>query len=152
VAIVGAAMLDESLRRTLEIRFRQGTNVLDRILKPRGVLGDLGPKIDIAYLLYMFEKPARLAMEGIAEIRNYFAHNLVAQFDSTDRKFLESAKKLKLHEDRAYYPDPFTKQDSTIAIEAVSNHRDAFLVNLRVCLIELLMDTAKHQHGTNFPI
>jgi hypothetical protein len=152
VAIVGAAILDESLMRTLELRFRMGTNTKDKIFKLNGALGNLGPKIDMAYLLYMFEKQTREALYGISEIRNFFAHNLVAGFDSKEKKFTESINKLKLHEGRSYYPNPFTKKDSEVEIGNPSDARAVFIVNLKLALIELLADVSKHQHGSNLPL
>jgi hypothetical protein len=64
-AILGGAMLEDSLRKTLEHRLRPDKGMNDKLFKISGALGNLGPKIDVAYQLYMFEKPMRDAMYGI---------------------------------------------------------------------------------------
>src|SRR5258708_24038186 len=74
-AILGAAMLDDSLRHAMEHRFRKST-LNERIFGVSGTLGNTAAKIELAYLLYMVEKPMLIAMEGISEIRNLFAHSL----------------------------------------------------------------------------
>jgi hypothetical protein len=152
LAIVSAALLEESLFRALDIRLRQNTNVKDKAFKMTGILGNLGAKIDVAYLLYMFEKPTRQSMEAIAGIRNFFAHNLVANFDSEDEKLRAHLKNLKLHEGKTYYPNPFIRGDSDQRIENVKTSREALIVNLKLCLFELLADVSRHQHGSNLPL
>jgi hypothetical protein len=151
IVIVGGAILDDSLRRSLDLRLRMGTSVKDKLFKVNGALGNLGAKIDIGYLLHMFEKPTRETLYGISEIRNFFAHNLVANFQSTDTRLSNAVNKLTLHQGRSHYPHPFKGQDSDIEIEKVNGQRDSFIVNLKLCLIELLADSSKHQHGSNFP-
>lgn len=152
VAIVVAALLEESLFRALDIRLRQNTNVKDKAFKMTGMLGTLGSKIDLGYLLYMFEKPTRQAMEAIAGIRNFFAHNLVANFESPDEKLRAHINSLKLHEGKTHYPNPFTRQDSDQKVEKVNTPREALIVNVKLCLFELLTDVSRHRHGSNLPL
>ena len=66
VAILGGAMLDDSLRQTLEWRLRhsEGINSNLDIGRP---LGNLGPKIDLAYQLYVFERDTHDAFIGLSE-------------------------------------------------------------------------------------
>jgi hypothetical protein len=92
LAIIGGTLLDEALRRTLEERLRE-SGVRASLFRIEGPLGNVGPKIDLAYLLYAIEKETREAAHGIAGVRNFFAHNLGASFSSQDEKFLERAKK-----------------------------------------------------------
>lgn len=153
VAIVGGAILDESLKRALEQRFRTNTNVVDKTFKVSGPLGNLVPKIDIGYLLYMFEKDMRDALYGISTIRNEFAHNLIATFDSKSAKLNDAMGKLILHIGRDFYPNPFNRgQDSEYAIDSPKTQREVFMVNLKICLIRLLEDAGYHVPWTNIAI
>jgi hypothetical protein len=77
-AILGGAMLDDSLQLSIKARLR-ASNLAERLFDIRGALGNLGPKIDLAYLLYIIGKDELQAMTGLAEIRNLFAHNLTAE-------------------------------------------------------------------------
>ena len=76
VAIVGGAMLDDSLRHAIEQRLRFAKDMNEKLFKVGGPLGNTAPKIDLGYQLYMFEKPMRNTMYGMTEIRNLFAHRL----------------------------------------------------------------------------
>ncbi len=155
VAIVGGAILDDSLRQALELRFRFAPkdyeSVKKRTFKVSGALGNLGPKIDIGYLLSMFDEQTHSALYGIAEIRNFFAHNLIASMKSPNQQLTEAINKLTLHQGRSNYLNPFTGKESDIEIEETEEPRDVFIVNLKLCLIELMADHSKHQHGSNIP-
>ena len=96
-AILGGAMLEDSLRKTLEHRLRPDKDMNAKLFKISGALGNLGPKIDVAYQLYMFEKPMMDAMYGINEIRNVFAHSMSTSFKRTDKKIAEAIAKIDLH-------------------------------------------------------
>jgi hypothetical protein len=122
VAILGGAMLDDSLRFALEQRFRQGGNTNEKLFKIGGALGNTGPKIDLAYQLYMFDKPMREAMHGITEVRNFFAHKLDMTFDNTGKKFKEAVTKLALQ--NHFIPETWVTQsgflrESKNALEGV---------------------------------
>lgn len=154
VAIIGGALIDDSLRRHLELRFRavpkNRTDMNERLLRPGGPLGTLVPKIDLAYQLYMFEKPVRNALWGIAEIRNKFAHNLSMSFK--DESLKDSLGKLVLHQGRTHYPHPFDHgKDSEHPLEPGKGSRHIFILNLKLCLIELLRDGTKHGLYSNVP-
>lgn len=151
-AIVGGAMLDDTLRRTLSERLRNDKNIANKLLKESGALGNTGPKIDLLYLLGAFDKPVRNALYGLSEIRNFFAHNLGASFDSKTQKILDPIQKLTLHEDRKYYPHHIYDEDTKDEIEAVENNRDIFIVNLKLCLIELMRDRVSHDTWSNKPL
>ena len=77
VVVVGVAVLEDTLKNAMISRFRSSaghrTNVNEKLFRPGGPLGFLTPKIDLAYQMYMFEKPIRNAMYGIADIQNLFA-------------------------------------------------------------------------------
>src|SRR5262245_11368858 len=99
MAVVGGTLLEEAVDRTLRERLlddRAGR--VDSLLLADRPLGNLGPKITLLYLLGAFDEETRSAMRGIAGVRNFFAHNLDASFDSTDKKFITAITRLKLHE------------------------------------------------------
>jgi hypothetical protein len=157
VAIVGGAILEDSLRNALESRFRANvsghTDINEKLFRVGGPLGNLQPKIDLGYQLYMVEKPVRNAMYGIVEIRNMFAHKLDMRFDSSEQKLSEAAAKITLHEGRRFYPNPLTEQDSEYEIvEPTTEVRDRFLVNLKICLLLLMRDRNLHIQWTNIPM
>jgi hypothetical protein len=58
VAILGGALLDDSIRQALELRLRAKdgkTDMNDKLFHIGGPLGNLQPKIDLGYQLYMLE-------------------------------------------------------------------------------------------------
>ena len=152
IAVVGGAMLDHTLQQTLIERLRQDKNMNKKLFKPNGPLGNLGPKIDLAYQLYMFEKHVRNSLYGISEIRNFFAHHLDASFASEDRAVTTAVGKLELHKNRSHYPNPHTRIDSQYEIESIANNRDLFLVNLKVGLLFPMADRLNHILYTNTPL
>ena len=156
VGIVGGAILEDALQNALIFRFRStaghNTDLNDRLFRVGGPLGFFRPKIDIAYQLYVFDKPIRNAMYGIAEIRNLFAHQLDMNFSSADKRMTDAAAKLTLHQGRTHYPHPITGKDSEYEIEATSTTRDQFFVNLKLCLIWLMEDHNRHHTWTNIPM
>jgi hypothetical protein len=67
-AIIGGAMLDDALRKALQSRLRPqdvNTDMNDKLFRIGGPLGNLSPKVDLAYQLYMVGKPERNTMHGI---------------------------------------------------------------------------------------
>ena len=91
---------------------------------------------------------------GIAEIRNLFAHQLDMVFSSSDKKMIKAASKLTLHQGKTHYPNPFTREDhpETPIIEPVETVRDKFFVNLKLCLLWLMGDDARHRPWSNVPL
>ncbi len=151
-AILGGVMLDDTLRRTLSERLRNDKNIASKLLKVNGALGNTGPKIDLLYMLGAFDKPVRNALYGLSEIRNFFAHNLDASFDSQTKELLDPIQKLILHEDRKYYPHRIYDENSKAKIEEVENNRAIFIVNLKFCLIALMRDRVSHDTWSNKPL
>lgn len=82
-AVVGGALLDEHVRRTLSKRLRI-SGVATGLFKTDALIGNVGPKIDLLYLLYAIDERTFKALKGIAGVRNFFAHNLTASFNSTE--------------------------------------------------------------------
>ena len=84
IAVVGGALLDAAVTRTLRERLRleyEGASIDDRIFQPSGPLGNVDPKIDMLYLLHGIDEDTHKALRSITRIRNHFAHNLGATFD-----------------------------------------------------------------------
>jgi len=148
-AILGGAMLDDSRQNALEYRLRK-SNISARMFKIGGALGNTAAKTDLAYLLYMVEKPMLQAMEAISEIRNLFAHQLSMSFEGASDPMDKAFKKLHLHIGKTYYPDPFTNSDSTYEIGPTTTRRGQYIVNLQLVLIHLMGDYKRHAPHGNF--
>lgn len=133
-AIVGGALLDDTLRRTLAERLRNDKDIARKLLKVNAPLGNTVPKIDLLYMLQAFEKPVRNALYGLSNARNFYAHNLDASFNSQKKEMVDAMKLLALHEDRKVYPHHIYEGDADIPIETIKNNRDRFIVNLKLCL------------------
>lgn len=152
LAVVGGALLDQAMDRTLRERFREDDGAADSILRVDGPLGNLGPKIDLLYLLGGIDQKHRNAMKGLAEVRNFFAHQTGASFDSLDPKFLNGIGRLTLHQGRTHYPHHLFGPDSATELEPVKNRRDQFIVNLKLSLIALMRDRVSHVAYSNQPL
>lgn len=151
-AIVGGAMLDDTLRRTLSERLRNDKNIANKLLRESGALGNTGPKIDLLYMLGAFDAPVRNALYGLSELRNFFAHNFDVTFNSNIKGILDPMQKLTLHESRKYYPHRIYGEDSTTEIEEIIDNRGIFIVNLKLCLIALMCDRVSHDTWSNKPL
>lgn len=151
-AVVGGALLDQAVTRTLCERLRDDSVVVNNILGVDRPLGGLGAKIDNLYLLYAIDKQTRDALKGIVGVRNFFSHHLDASFDSLEKEFLKAMGRLTLHEGRTYYPHHLYGPDSSNEIEPVTNKRTQFVVNLKLGLIALMRDRVGHETYTNRPL
>ncbi len=144
-AILGGAMLDDSLRRALEHRLRDHPDINDKLFRVTGALGNTAPKIDIAFLLYMFEKPFRNTMYGISEIRNCFAHNMSLKLDDDYKRLSDAFSKMTVHLNQKYYTLPNGIIDTTLPVEQITSRRVHYIVSLKMCLIALMADFNRHQ-------
>jgi hypothetical protein len=149
VAMVGGAMLEEAVDRTLRERLLNISGLVDNLLGVDRPLGNTGPKIDLLRLLDCFDDKTHSAMKGIASVRNFFAHQLDASFDSLDEKFARAMRRLTHHENKSHYPHHLFGPDSNIAIEPVTSKRDQFVVNLKLALIALMRDRVSHHPYAN---
>jgi hypothetical protein len=70
--------------------------------------------------LHAFDDCVRKALKGVAGVRNFFAHNLGASFDSTDKEYDKAFGRL-VHQDLTYYPHPFLTGDSDQVIEKITD-------------------------------
>ncbi len=148
-------MLDDSLRRTLELRLRAKsgkTDINEGLFRPGGPLGNLTPKIDLAYQLYVMDRPQWHAMHGLAGIRNMFAHNLSMKFDAPGASLAAHFRKLTFHEGRTHYPSPLWDSDTGFELEPMRNRREVFVVNLKLALLWLMSDVHKHVPNSNEPV
>lgn len=150
--IIGGAILDDTLRRTLSQRLRDDKNIRDKLFKPGGPMGNMVPKIDLLYMLSDFDKQVRNSLYGLADVRNFFAHNLNASFDSKAQKMKAAVEKLTLHESKKYYPHHIYGGDTKKIIEATKTSRAIFIVNLKLCLIALMHDRLSHDVWSNKPL
>src|SRR5262249_32745958 len=67
-AIVGGALLDETVTRTLAERLHNDPDTIQRILGIDRPLGNVGPKIDMLYLLHAIDSEMRHALKGISGV------------------------------------------------------------------------------------
>lgn len=150
LAVVGGALLDEHVNRTLSERLRDDSGAVVQLLGVDRALGNMGPKIDLLYLLYGLDTQTRSALKALTNVRNYFAHNLDVSFDSIDKTFVSSLGQLKLHEGITHYPNPLMEgAKSEYSIEPIKNRRDQFTVNLKLGLIALMQDRQSHLVHSN---
>lgn len=152
MAVVGGTLLDEAVARTLRERFIDEPGIVDNLINVDRPLSNLGPKIDVLYLLGAFDQQTRGALKGIVGVRNFFAHHLDASFDSLDKEFLKAMSRLTLHENRTYYPHHLYGPDSKHEIEPITNKKTQFVVNLKLGLIVLMRDRLSHETHTNQPL
>lgn len=139
-AILGGAMLDDSLRRAIESQLRHDKDMNEKLFRVSGPLGNTGPKIDLGYQLSLFDKPIRNAMYGISEIRNLFAHNLEMSFALGGKRIDDAFAKMKLHLEIENYPLRSLPSGETekYKIEPVTpNSQSHLIVNLKLCLMWL---------------
>ena len=74
-ALAICAMLDIRLKEALRDTLVADDAVLDMLLGPYGMLGELGPKIYISYAIGLIHKPLFDDLLAISKIRNRFAHD-----------------------------------------------------------------------------
>ena len=149
VAVVGGALLEEAVDRTLRERFIDDPRVIKNLLEADRPLGNIAPQIDLLYLLGAFDDRTHRALKGLASVRNFFAHRTDASFDSLDKDFTDAMKRLALHEGKTRYPHHLFGPDSNVSIESVTSRRDQFVVNLKIGLIALMRDRVSHHDHSN---
>src|SRR5262249_16886715 len=80
MAVVGGALLEEAVDRTLRERLNNDTDVIKNLLEQDRPLGNIAPQIDLFYLLGAFDDRTRRALKGLTRVRNFFAHRTDASF------------------------------------------------------------------------
>lgn len=151
-AVLGVALLDNTLRRTITERLNNEEDTVDKLFKISGPLGNTEPKVDLLFLLYGLPRPTRNACYGLIKARNLFAHKLSITFDSDDKIMTEAFGLLTLHDGLEYYPNPFLEAPSDHNIEDTSTRRAAYIVNLKLCLIACMRDRLNHRKWSNYPL
>ena len=151
LAVVGGALLDEHLRRTLAERLRNDARLRDKLFGMSGALGNAGIRNDLLYMLDAYDRRLWKTNDGIIAVRNFFAHDLSASFDSLDNKFIAGMNKMTFHEQRKFYPKHKDWSDTTKPIESVKNNRVKFIVNLKLSLLALMHDRVSHEIHSNQP-
>jgi hypothetical protein len=151
VAVVGGALLEEAVDRSLRERLIDDPDVIEDILEPERPLGNIASQINLLYLLGAFDDGVRRALNGLARVRNIFAHRTDSSFDSSDKDLNNAMKLLVLHEARTHYPHHLFGPDGNEPIESVTSRRDQFVVNLKLGLIALMRDRISHHDHSNKP-
>jgi hypothetical protein len=149
VAIVSGAMVEQRLETSLRYRLRSHENRQEQLFKPTGPLGAFKNKIDLGFLLFMYEKPTWVALTSISQIRNKFAHQLEQSFDSGDDKFNQAMKGLSLHDGVKFYPNPVMWCDTEERLTKPKTNRQIFVANVKLALIALMRDTMVHTPESN---
>jgi hypothetical protein len=65
MAVIGGALLEQAIDRTLRERLLNKPTLVDNLLEVDRPLGNMGPKIDLLCLLGAFDEKAHAAMKGI---------------------------------------------------------------------------------------
>lgn len=81
VVLAAGAFFESKLGECIR-HYLVADEVSDGLLAPNGAIGPLGARIDVAYCLRIIEKEQHRALKKMAKIRNVFAHDLFASFDS----------------------------------------------------------------------
>jgi hypothetical protein len=151
-AVLGAAVVEQALLQALSTRLRD-SSVQETMFKPGGAFGDFFAKINLGYLLHMYESPAQSAMHGLAQIRNVFAHQLAVSSFKADLKPLnEGFDRLKLHTRYKKYPAPFWDGDTDNPVGECKDRREVFITNIKLLLFLLMRDLYVHLPHSNVAV
>jgi len=150
IAVVGGALLEDTIEHTLEVRLRDDPGVAYRMIGIDRPLGNVGPQIDMLYLLHAIDNTTRTILSALTKIRNFFAHHLVANsFDDPDEKLQTPIEDLRLHDKRTHWPHHLYPEDTGEPLPPVRSTQDRFLVNLQLGLILLMRDRVAHNPHSN---
>ena len=108
IGIVAGALVEQRPEISLKFRLNPNEHTLNQSFKPTGPLSPFKNKIDLGFLLYMYNRRMWLALTSISQIRNKFAHKLEHTFASDDAEFLAAMKHLVLHEGVKFIPTHFS--------------------------------------------
>lgn len=73
-AIVAAAFLDEEIAARIKSRLHKEDDSVHRLFKGAGPLGGFAARIELAFLMGIYDKKTRNSLRAIADVRNIFAH------------------------------------------------------------------------------
>ena len=151
-AIIGGALLEDAVERTLRERLLNNEVLANNLLDFDKPLGNTGPQINLLHLLGAFDEKTRSVLQRLVRIRNYFAHHIDASFASSDEILTINLKRLTLHENKTHYPHHLFGPDTDLAIEPVNTPQERFIVNLKLALLILMRDRISHEPHTNRPL
>jgi hypothetical protein len=110
-AIVGAAILETRLTQSIKGRTFSDKTINERMFGSMGALGSLSAKIDLAYMLGIFNRDVHQDLHVVRRIRNRFAHHLdVTDFNS--QSILDMCASLKVIDRQAPEPRRLGGKDS----------------------------------------
>jgi DNA-binding MltR family transcriptional regulator len=75
-AIVGATLLENDLLSAIEARLRKNPNIINKLFKPSGPIGNFQIKADLGLLLGIFDDEIHADLTDIISARNLFAHSI----------------------------------------------------------------------------
>ncbi len=119
VAVVGASIVSEGLRRALLSRMRSISKTLQkRLFEGYGPLSSFAARIDLAFALDVIPAGVRADLEAIRAIRNAFAHSeKILHFD--DPAIADRCRKLSTYDPK--------KPDLQLVYMAALQHIDKYL-------------------------
>jgi|SRR5690606_32929131 len=95
IAIIGGTFLEMSLEHILKAYFPEDDNEVKSMFDGLGPLSSFSAKISMSYSLGLVERPVKEDLHLARKIRNEFAHDLYASFES--EKIGQWCKSLKWH-------------------------------------------------------
>jgi DNA-binding MltR family transcriptional regulator len=136
-AIVATAILDLSLTETLTVFLHKNKQITKNFFAIGGPVGDLGPKINLAFLTGLIGEFTWRDLVTVKDIRNKFAHRLdVSDFNS--RSIASLSCKLKIAEIRTFDTDDgkVFPRGCWMSVEnrkeVLANPRERFLLTIHV--------------------
>lgn len=103
IAIIGGTFLEMLLEHILYAFLPEDDKEVEKLMQFNGVLGNFSNKISMAYCLGLIDKIIKDDLNLIRKVRNEFAHDLYASFESG--KITSWCKQLKWHKEMLT-PDP----------------------------------------------
>jgi hypothetical protein len=97
--LVTTVILDIILTDALKKHLHQNEKITDALFGISGALGDLGPKIDLAFLVGLVEADTYRDLVTVKDIRNKFAHR-ISVWDFKSNSIADLSKNLKICEKR----------------------------------------------------
>lgn len=92
-AVLGAALIDERLKRLFDRRLHYSNKAL---LSHSGVLGSFSSRISLARALTWISDDVRFDLDQVRDIRNTFAHNADHQLSFADQSISDKCRTLKV--------------------------------------------------------
>lgn len=156
LAVVGGAMIEETLLRALDYRMRpppkagKPSFAMEKLFDTSRPLSGFGPKADLGYALQLYDLDVWATLDAFRIIRNVFAHDLpVTSFATSNKKLRKAFPKLTLHTKHKHYPSPFWDGPSQYRIPKPKTNRAIFLANMKIVLALLMRDLRTHLAYSN---